>query len=200
MCMYCWAGEPYSEKDCKCKCINVHNFSDKKDTGFCIVCNHRVDIISLKKYTENLLSRISKYDESKIHKCIESKYYVEAIDNLHIQIYEELQFLIVKRVKHLNNIEIDENDPRFPLVLNMFRRIEGKALFDISFIFGRINVSQYNTLIKLNTMRNVFSHSFEKRANYKEREIISTLNKAIEIEKLLENAVNQTKLTGDFSI
>ena len=113
--MYYWAGEPYSKEDCECKCIHVKKL--KEDLGFCENCMHRMDIVTPKQYTENLLSSISNYNKERVKKCVKRRYYVQAIDDIHIQIYDELKFLLIKKIKRLTQIPIDENDLRFKLII-----------------------------------------------------------------------------------
>lgn len=197
--MYCWAGEPYSEQDCECRCSHINELGGKEDDlGFCDKCMHKVDIVTSEQYAKILLSSILEYDKERVKKCVRLKYYVQAIDDIHIQIYDELKFLLIKKIKRLAQIPIDEKDPRFKLVINIFERAEGKELFGLSFIFENIDVKQYYVLMKLNAMRNTFSHTFKERARYQNHEIINTIKKAMDIEGLLENDVNQAKMTGEF--
>lgn len=161
----------------------------------CDNCGHEeernVDVDETpEEYSQKLVSFITQYESHKILGLLEQKYCLEAIGTLHIQISEELRFLLTKRVKGHENIPLDEEDNKYKNVLEWIKNLKDYNLYQISYIFGRITKEERTKLITLNTMRNKFAHSFEDRKNYSKKLIKQIVEENMIIEERLNQEVN----------
>ncbi len=148
---------------------------------------------SVTVYSDKLLSFLVQYEESRINKALAEGHYLEAIGSLHIQVSEQLRFLLIKKVKRHENIPLDYCDKRFKTVLEWIKNLKDAELYKISYVFHRISKKEWEELNGLNTLRNKFSHSFEERKKYSEQKIKSIIDKAKLIEKRLRKEVDTNR-------
>jgi hypothetical protein len=139
------------------------------------------------EYSDDLIAFILDYQEDKIEECFNKKYYIEAIVYLHRQIFEELRYLLLKKVKGDNNIPLEESDPKYKEVVPFLKRMADETLNRMAFIYGRIDKIELGKINALNTLRNQFVHAWnsKERELRKEDEIKDILDKAKEIERRL---------------
>lgn len=140
-----------------------------------------------KEYSDNLIAFILNYQEDKIEECFNKKYYIEAIVYLHRQIFEELRYLLLKKVKGDNNIPLEESDPKYKEVVPFLKYMTDETLSRMAFIYGRIDKIELTKIKTLNTLRNQFVHAWKskEREQRKENEIKDILDKLKEIERKL---------------
>ncbi len=78
---------------------------------------------TVKEFTASLLHLLSEYDEDKIDECLSKNFYIEAIVYLHRHVFEQLRYLLIKKIKGAENIPLNEEDRRFkeivPFIKNM---------------------------------------------------------------------------------
>jgi len=162
--------------------INVH--------GKIAVNDLPCSVTVIEKYSNALLKFLVKYEESKIDKALNEGHYLEAIGALHIQISEQLRYLLIKKAKGHENIPLDYEDERYKTVLEWVKKLKDVDLYMISYIFKRISKKEWGELKGLNTLRNKFSHSFKERKRYSERQINTIISEAKSIEKRLQQEVS----------
>lgn len=147
------------------------------------------------EYSDELLEMLGEYDESKIKECIEKKFYIEAIVDLHRHLGEQLRFLIIKQIKGFLNIPLDSNNERYSELVPLLERMDDDPLIRMALVYGRITKEEKDKLLELNKTRNKFVHAFNKK---KRQEIFSNggqlkglLNYCMRIEKKLSDLVDR---------
>ena len=142
------------------------------------------------EYGKRLLFFITKYGESSLDDLFSKGYYLEAIGTLHIQISEELRLLLTKRIKEHERIPLDLEDSRYKKVLKWIEELKDHNLYEISYIFSRITKKELDQLTELNSLRNAFAHSFDKRKNYSELKIRNIIGNAKKVERRLKGKLS----------
>jgi hypothetical protein len=125
-----------------------------------------------KQYGDRLYESLSKYNEQKIRVCLEQKYYIEAIIELHRHIFEQLRYLLIKKIKGIESIPLDENDSRYRKVVILLKEMNDSSLLDFAFIYKRLTEEERGKIKELNTSRNVYVHAWlkERRRKYSEKQ------------------------------
>lgn len=152
------------------------------------------------EYSEKLYSFLIEYDEIKTNKILDEGYFLEAIGCLHIQISEQLRFLLIKKVKGDVNIPLDYSDNRFNAVVDWVKSLKDYNLHQISYIFKRINKNERDDLHSLNNLRNKFAHSLSERKCFSDRQIKNIIKKSQEIEKRLKVECEKYGSRGLFNL
>ncbi|KKK93819.1 hypothetical protein LCGC14_2689100, partial [marine sediment metagenome] len=152
-----------------------------------------------KEYQERLWSLILEYQEDFLGECISQKHYLEAIGTLSIQIYEQLRFLITKKIKGLGSIPLDRRNRRYNVTLEVIKAMKDYQLCRYSLIYDLISESEFEDLEKFREMRNDFTHSFDRRDNHTEQEIIEQMDKIKVIERRISEIVKRYNILDNLS-
>lgn len=143
------------------------------------------------QYSDELLEFLEDYESDKINFCLENKFYLEAIIDLHRHIGEQLRFLIIKQIKGKENIPRDNSDNRYNEIVPLMKRMDDDSLIRMSFIYQRLTFDEKNLLLDLNSTRNKFVHAFNKKER---QEILSNPGK---IKSLVKNCQKIEKRLGE---
>jgi len=170
-------------------------FDDKEmvdwNTNDCACCpvGERVPEETPEEYAQKLYTFITEYSQTKINDCIRDGYYLEAIGSLHIQLSEQLRFLLIKRIKGHENIPLSKKNNRYNEVVTWVKGLKDFQLYVVAHIFARIDDDEKGQLNALNTLRNNFSHTFEKRKDYSDTCIQNIIKDAQKIEIRLKQDI-----------
>lgn len=124
---------------------------------------------SLREYVQITYNSLLKFESGKLNECIHKGYFAEAIIMLHVQLTSQLSILILR--------SIPTDNTKAKVIEEFFKRGEAYSLINLAFIYDHINKVDFDTLIRLNKLRNKFAHSFEdrKKVGFSEiREIIDS--------------------------
>lgn len=148
------------------------------------------------QYRDRLHASLTEYKEEKIRKCLEQKYYIEVIIELHRHIFEQLRYLLIKKIKGAENIPLDDGNPKYKRVVALMKEMNDFSLIDFSFIYGRVDEEQRGMIKELNTLRNAFAHAWmkESRGKYSENKIKSIIENAMAIEANLAQKISDSLL------
>ena len=146
---------------------------------------------SSEEYQERLLEFLLAYREDYLAACISQKHYLEAIGTLSIQIYEQLRFLIIKQIKKLNSIPLDNQNKRYNITLEVIKAMKDYQLCRYALIYDLISETEFKDLEKFRKLRNDFIHSFDERAKHTELGIKEQIDKIKIIERRLKDDVNR---------
>ena len=145
------------------------------------------------EYADKLKDKFSEYDESRVEECLSEGFYTEAIVFLHRHIFEQLRYMLAKRIKGTENIPMDEEDPRYKKITKLLKRMKDFSLNDFAFIYKRIDEGTHAGLGELNSLRNTFVHAWNREdieEKYPDRTIQKILKHAIRIEKKLKRRID----------
>lgn len=140
---------------------------------------------TIEEYSTSIIHFLTTYTPRYVDECLSNSHYLEAIGSIHIQISEQLRFLITKNLKRYSAIPLDSSDKRYSKLIEVMSNLNFAELCDFTFILGLIDSNEYGDLKSFNTLRNKFSHSYEKRKDYTERSIKTLITKARKIEREL---------------
>lgn len=151
------------------------------------------------EYQDRLLNFLLKYEEDYLDKCIQQGHFLEAIGTLSIQIYEQLRFLIIKSIKQMYSIPLDNANRRYNVTLKVIKRLKDFQLSEYSLIYDILFGEEFEKLEKFRELRNDFIHSFERRENHTEISIKSLIEEIKIIERRLREVVNRYRILNGLS-
>jgi len=149
---------------------------------------------SPEEYQERLLSFLLVYREDFLDECISQNHYLEAIGTLSIQIYEQLRFLIIKKIKRLGSIPLDSGNRRYNITLEVIKAMKDYQLCRHALIYDLITEPEFEELEKFRELRNDFTHSFDRRNKHTEQSIMRQINKIKVIERRISEKVNRYRI------
>lgn len=141
----------------------------------------------------------TRYSQERVEDAVKRGYFVEALTDLNVEITNQLRFLLIKKIKGLNNIPLDATNERYNKILNLIKRMTTELTIQYSYIFQRIDNREYSILTELNTARNKFDHTFSQRKSLPESKIRGLVKRAIKIQYRLSEMVTQERLTGEIT-
>lgn len=170
-------------------------FYTKKDGIYCRKCNLPImHLIDISEYVKNLYTNIIKYEEKRLNECIYKGYFSEAILMLHIQITEQLRYLLQIQIEKMDNLPIDKPQIQ-EKVEDFLKNMNSNSITRLANIYGRINDKESEILLGLNSMRNKFAHTFEERKKYDFGQMREIIDKSKKIESRLRKIVEKYKPT-----
>jgi len=141
------------------------------------------------EYKEKLFQALLEYKKDRINDCVRQGFYLEAVIYLHRNLFEELRFLLLEKIKGTENISFDEQDPRFKKFIELLKNMADSSLLNFAFIYGRVDDEERGKIKALNTLRNKFVHAWNKdeRAKYSPKNVENIITDVMKIaDKLLK--------------
>ena len=151
------------------------------------------------EYQDRLFNFLLKYEEDYLDKCIQQKHFLEAIGTLSIQVYEQLRFLIIKSIKQMYSIPLDNTNRRYNITLKVIQRLKDFQLSEYSLIYNILSGEEFKKLEKFRDLRNDFTHSFDRRNGHTEQDIIEQIDKIKIIERRISEKVKRYRILNNLS-
>ena len=170
-------------------------FYMENDRIYCRKCKLPImHIINISEYAKNLYKDIIRYDEKRLNECIYKGYFSEAVLMLHIQITEQLRYLLQVQIEKMDNFPIDKLQKQ-EKIEDFLKNMKSYSIISLATIYGRINDEESKILFELNSMRNKFAHTFEERKKYDFDQMKNIIDKSKNIEIRLRKLVEKYKPT-----
>ncbi len=135
----------------------------------------------LNEYAKKIYEQIGKFDRNQLNDCIHKGYFAEAILMLHIQIVEQLSFLLLQNLPKEKNKETKD----------FLENAEAYSIINLAILFEHISSEEFEVLLILNKMRNKFAHTFWDRKKWDFTEIRRIIDSSKKIEERLSNSLKK---------
>lgn len=135
-----------------------------------------VGLWGLQEYAKEIYENITKFDSIRLNECIHKGYFAEAILMLHIQITNQLSFLLLRNLP---------NEKKEKEVKGFFEKSNSYSIINLGFLYNHINKEEFKDLIELNQMRNKFAHTFDQRKKWDFAEMRKIIDSSKKVEERL---------------
>jgi len=149
-----------------------------KKIPYCRKCNLPVIVTwGFQEYAKKIYDSLLKFDIARLNDCIHKGYFAEAILMLHLQITNRLAFLLLRSLPtgKANSKTIEE----------FFDNGGAYNLINLAFVYGHLEKTQFDILIRFNTLRNKFAHSFKERQKLDFGQMRELIDESKKIEECL---------------